>query len=231
MKILILVISITLILAGLTLVNQNLSRAQTDSSKPELIIAWQANNFFPSDYPGKAWAAPNALIILSAEAVKDSKILNLSNAVFYWYLDGQLLKTGQGLKKTSFKASKLEGDNHFISLTVKPEEGGVIETALQIPVFAPQLVIENNLRQTSLPANSQVSFSVTPYFFNIASLNDLDFNWQINSQKQTVKTNQLLVNTGQPLTPEQKNLWLEVSAQNKKNLFEIVSQKMKLLIY
>ncbi len=34
---------------------------------------------------------------------------------------------------------------------------------------------------------------LTPYFFNIASLNDLDFNWQVNSQKQTVKTNQLLV--------------------------------------
>lgn len=219
------------ILFVLTLLVQNLSQAQTIQPRTGLIITWQANAFFPSDYTGKSWATPNALIVLSAEVVKENKILNLANATFYWYLDSQLLQTGQGLKKTSFKVSKLEGDNHFISLTVKPEEGGVIETSLQIPVFAPQLVIENNLRQTSLLANSQILFSVTPYFFNIASLNDLDFSWQINSQKQTVKNNQLLVNTGQPQTPEQKNLYLEVLAQNKKNLFEFVSQKMKLLIY
>lgn len=205
--------------------------AQTVQPKPELIITWQANNFFPSDYAGKAWATPNALIILMAEILTNNKILNLTNATFYWYLDGQLLQTGQGLKKTDFKISKLEGDNHFISLTVKPEEGGTIETSLQIPVFAPQLIIENNFRQPSLPANSQVLFSVTPYFFNIASFNDLDFSWQINSQKQTVKNNQLLVNVGRPSTEEQKNLWLEVLAQNKKNLFEFVNQRMKFLIY
>ena len=53
-------LTIILVLFIFALLNQNSGQAQTIQPKPELIITWQANNFFPSDYAGKAWAAPNA---------------------------------------------------------------------------------------------------------------------------------------------------------------------------
>lgn len=202
--------------------------AQT-ASNYQVFITWQADNFFPSDYQGKAWATPFSPIKASAVLIKDKKNVDLANAEIFWYLDKELISREVGRQTIDFKINKQNGDKHFLMVNIKPEIGGSYESALEIPISEPRLTTTNNFLSNEVPANSQLQNNVIPYFFNIKNLNDLAIKWRVKNQ--TAEGSQLTINTGSPNSTADKTFFIEITASNKKNLFETVVERLKMNIY
>jgi len=219
---------IFLLISGIILAAAPTAFAQTTENY-EVFITWRADNFFPSDYSGKAWAAPFSPIEAAAVLTKNKKIADLSNAEIFWYLDKELIGKGLGRQSESFNISKQSGDKHFLSVSIKTEAGKRHESALEIPVLGPKLAIANNFMSNSVPANSRLQMSVVPYFFNIRSLDDLLMKWRVNNQIS--EGGQLTINTGMPVLKIDKTFFAEIEAQNRKNAFEKISERLKMEIY
>ncbi len=193
------------------------------------IITWQAQNFFPSDYAGKAWATPYSPIEANVTVTKNNKILDLAGAKIFWYLDQDLIDNGTDRPIADFTITKKEGDKHFLLVRISPQSGGNLESALEIPVFNPRLVLDNNFHSAAVPANSQLQMTVAPYFFNIDKFADLLIDWRVQNQKTQGSTAN--INIGSPPTASDKVFFAEITASNKKNIFETITQRFKMNIY
>lgn len=204
----------------------------TAQAVPEVIFTWQVNNFFPSDYPGKAWPTPNSNLTVSLEVIQNNKILDLAQEEFYWYLDNKLTYRGFGLKTVNFKITNYEGRNHFVFVMIKRTNGEQLESAVQVPIFKPRIILENDRRSLSWPAETTVQAMIIPYFFNIANLTELNFEWRVNNQQQNNNNYQLLINTSRPpAAAEKTQIFLEISVENKANPFEFLKEVFKITIY
>lgn len=202
--------------------------AQTPS---QVILTWQAQNFYPADFAGKAPATPNTLVAVSAEVLKDNKFVDLSAANFFWYVDENLIAKGLGRKETKFPVGKLTGDSYFVRVVINTGEQK-IESAITIPIRSQEVVIETDLPENRVKAGSEITLKALPYFFNIDSLEDLVFSWTVNDQKQKVEGNNTLsVNVGTPYAESQQNLNLRLLLQNKKSAFEFAQNKKTIYIY
>lgn len=216
-----LLIPIVIVLAQNQNINQNV---------PEIILTWQANNFFPSNYNGRAWPTFNSNLKVSLEVIQNNKILDVSEEEFYWYVDDVLIRRGIGLKNINFQITNYEGENHLVYVVIKQKNGERIESAVQIPVFQPQIILENNQRSFNWPAETIIQTTIIPYFFNVVDLNDLNFKWSINNQTQNIGY-QFSINTGRPLKPNDNQLFLKILVENKKNPSEFLEKIFKITIY
>jgi len=197
-----------------------ISRAQ--SPQGQVIITWQANNFYPADYKGKALAVNQNTVTVAAELLKNQKLQDLSKATITWFLDDDFLSSGTNLKETTFRITKTKGDSHFVRAVVGlgAEE---FEGTISIPVFGPVVVIENPNPYPLVKGETQLSLRAIPYFFNITGLNDLTLRWQINNGQPIYKSgsdNEIVLNVGSPQQGASNKINVTVFAQNQKNLLE-----------
>ncbi len=196
--------------------------AQTAS---RVLITWQAQNFVPAEYQGKILPAPGANVKLGLELVITNKIQDLSKADILWYLDEKLLGRGQGLKQINFTATKGATDSHFVRVIInynQQEYNGSVD----IPVTSPEIVIKTpSPTNNSVPLGKNV-FQAIPYFFNIAGIQGLIFNWSVNSQ--IIRGDNLLELTLTPPIPSGQSINIRVAAQNLKNDLELGSKEINL---
>lgn len=203
--------------------------ANAQMSGVQAIITWQANNYFPANFQGRALATNKTPISASVELVVNQKIQNISDATIAWYIDGSFFRKGTGLKEISFSVSKAKGDSHSIRVSIRTSE---IETgaSASIPIFDPEIVIETGGAGDLIRGGSQITFQAVPYFFNISSMSDLSFSWKVNGSQKAEGVSALTLNVGSPQTEAQRNLLVEVFAKNLKNAFEFSKQQLKLII-
>ncbi len=193
------------------------SSAQT--SNP-LIITWQANNYFPADYPGKALVTPNTLVIASVELVQKNKFIDLTKADIQWYMNDQILSSGTGMKTTSFSA-RPQSDGYLL-LRVSMNNGGTnYENSLRIPTVQPKITLMLPNAESALGAGKQTDVQALPYFFNVSSLDGLSFFWAVNNQSAAGNGNQITINAGTPGSAYQGLIQIAVTAQNRDNPYEI----------
>ncbi|MFH1161699.1 MAG: hypothetical protein V1696_00240 [Candidatus Jorgensenbacteria bacterium] len=162
----------------------------------EVIITWAVNNFYPSDYEGKALPAGGAVVDVSLEVVQGGKLQDVKNVPITWYLDGDYFVHGAGLKHTTFTVTKRKGDVHSLRV-VANLPGGDREATAIVPVVNREVVIETPYRGLSAPQGNPLVFRAVPYFFNITSIADLLFSWTVGGDTQSASgDNELLVNLG-----------------------------------
>ncbi|MDP1706644.1 MAG: hypothetical protein Q8L36_02385 [bacterium] len=202
--------------------------AQT-ADNHEIFITWQADNFFPSDYQGKAWATPFSPIKASVVLTKNKKIIDLTKADIFWYLDTSLIGHEIGRQSINFSIKKQIGEKHLLRTVVRPENGGTFESALEIPVLSPKIVTTNNFQSLTVPANSRLEIEATPFFFNIKKIDDLRIKWRVRGQ--IAEGSQIIINTGNPTSASDKTFFTEITADNKNNIFEEISKRTKMTIY
>jgi hypothetical protein len=155
------------------------AHAQTDPA--ELVFTWNAENFYPANYPGKAYATEGSPVTVSAEMLQGGRFLDVSEANVKWYLDNKLYAEGRGLKEIQFTAKSRRGSSHIVRALF--ERAGVkTEASVQIPVRAKEVVVESSAPSGSVPANSSVSLLAVPYFWNVSALSDLRFSWRIDNR-------------------------------------------------
>src|SRR3989338_5844802 len=83
------------------LIFANASFAQTSS--PRVLLTWQAKNYVPAGYLGKALPSPSSIVTASVEIIDQGKIADLSKNNVYWYLNGSLVGSGVGKKTVSVR--------------------------------------------------------------------------------------------------------------------------------
>jgi len=200
---------------------------------PSLILNWQTNNFVPSTYEGKILPTNGSTIYLSLIAKNNDTVIDLSNSLILWYLDGDFYDGGVGQTNMQFKVTKVANNFHFVSVNVSVSQpdgsSQVLTQSVNIPIINPQVVI--NVPYTNIPSNSSVSLSAIPYFFNIQSLDDLSFNWKITTPLETQNAsgdNTITINTNDYLKGKQINVALQT--QNNKNPFEFAKNQTTLYV-
>jgi len=217
--------SSVLLLVVVLLVINNVS-AQSISQP---IITWQANNFFPSDYQGKALPSTGTRVSLSVMVIKSGKILNLSGAKIFWYVDEKLINR-EGEPTITFVATKRGGDSHFVRMVIESKDGK-FENSTRIPMVKPSLAIGIPYAGNVVPRNSELRLKALPFFFNVSSLEALKFSWNVGGEKISgVSENELVLKIGTPLSELQRNLLLTASAENIGNPSEFGEEIVRLKI-
>ena len=198
---------------------------------PQIILTWQANNFYPSDYPGKAVASPDSSVTVAAEVLLNSKLLDLSQADFTWLADDKIAGRGKNLKEVSFQTKKTAGDSVFVRVIIEIGEE-TLENSIRIPTERPVVVIDAPLPDRGIASGGAVTLRAMPYFFSVSSLEDLEFLWRVNDMERGGEGRNLItLNVGSPQTEGQRTIRITSSVQNKKNLFEFSNGKIELNVF
>lgn len=196
-----------------------------------VILTWRANNFYPANYQGKALATPNTPITISAELTRNNKLLDLAQANFIWYVDEKFLTSGRAIKEILFPVKKLNGDDYFVR--VKIDLGGEqFETAIHIPVSGQGLIIESPHPRQLVKTDAKIGLEAIPYFFNVPSIKDLIFSWQVNDKDLVGGSdNKITINIGRPITQDQRTIKVVGSVQNRINPLESARTNLNLTVY
>ncbi len=206
-----------------------LSAAQAQTS-PQVILTWQANNFYPADYAGKAFATPKTPVSVSAEVLRNNRFVDISKADFTWLVDEKLVASGAGLKEMVFNVSKAPGDSHFVRVSIKLNNEN-FENALRVPVTKPVLVLEAAYPNALVRAGDKATVEAIPYFFNISSLQNLVFSWQVGegNQQESGSDNKLVLNVGAATGAQ--SLTISGSVRNANDLLEFANDRIRLIVY
>jgi len=160
------------------------------AATPRLFLTWKANNFYPSDFQGKALPTTGSVITASAAVLYDNALVNPRDVLFTWYFDDTWITQETGRREVTVSASKLFGDAHFVRAVALLPTGERIDASVRVPVTSPDLVIETSRgdRDTTLRA--------VPFFFNVSSLANLVFSWEADGGKQSSQNNILSLPSG-----------------------------------
>lgn len=204
-----------------------IANAQTS---PQVILSWQANNFYPADYQGKALATPGTPVAVSAEVLRGGKFVDSSKTSFSWFADGKLLASGVGLKETVLNVSKAPGDSHFVRVSINLD-GEVFDSATRIPVSKQNLVLEAPYPNALVKSGSKAVVEAVPYFFNVSSIQSFVFSWQVggNDLVESGSDNELILNIGAAGGAEPITIF--GSVRNANNLSEFASDRIRLIVY
>jgi len=197
-----------------------LSKAQV---LPEFMITWKANNYAPPEYLGKILPIKNTAVNASMELIDKGKLVNLSPYKVRWFLNDEPLVSGFGMKNANFIVDPFS-NKVFSSLRVEiiNYRGQNLEKIINIPNIDPKVAV--------VRINNE-SFKALPYFLNILTLNQLNFNWSANGiETEGVVENpdMLSIKFITPKTEETINLSLII--QNQKNPLEIINKFMSFQI-
>lgn len=201
--------------------------ADTGSS---LFVTWKANNLFPSNFQGKALPSPGTSIDVSVEMAKNGVIADPAKTLFTWAVDGRNVVEGMGKNRFTFSAEKNADNAHFVRVTAETGSESV-NSSINVPVVAPFSVIETPFPFNSIPKNTRVSLRAVPYFFNVSSLQDLLFGWQMNDFKANMKQDNVLsFDVGDPNRNTAKEVNITSYTQNSLKDYEIIITRKTLTI-
>lgn len=196
----------------------------------QAILTWEARNFFPADFAGKALPSPGTKITVAAEVARNGKLLDLSKASFSWYANQLMLSSGVGKKEFVFTAVKGDDQANFVRAVIK-SGSDTWEAGISIPTVSPQAVVEVPFPGRKLPWASNVALAAVPYFFNTPSYANFDFSWQVGSDKKNAgNDNRLLLDLSTPDTNQTTMLSVNAYIQNKLIPLEIATEKLRLSV-
>jgi hypothetical protein len=195
-----------------------------------ILLGWETNSFYPSNYQGKPLPSDGSLVRVSLQLLKDNKIIDASAVPIKWYVNNKYFNDGVGMTNISFVADEGRGSSYSIKASVKTNED-IINEFLTIPVVQKELIIETTAINGKIKPNSSVTFSAVPYFFNIQSLDDLTISWNIQNQKiPNEKKSTLFVQFGEPKTDSQREIQVGTSVEEKGSFFSTVENTVKIQI-
>ncbi len=223
--------TIPILLALIFLSAALLVKAQTASGTNtyQAVITWDANDYYPSDFKGKPMPTNGTNVSLSVILTQNQRLVDVSSMPILWYVDGNFLGGGVGSYQTSFRVTKTAGDYHTVMVEINTPDGQTISTSESIPVSNYLAIIDAPYPADQVQKNSTVNLEIIPYFFNVSSLNNLLFSWNVNSLQ---KTNQSLDNTLSLQTGSVSPQTVNVSAyiENSSNQYEFANGKINLYV-
>lgn len=192
----------------------------------QVILTWEAQNYTPSDFAGKAPATLSSTVRVAAQGVRNGKLADLSGEDFQWFLDEDLMSEGSGLREFSFKAKKSPPGEYRVRVLVN-DGAEAIQITIKIPVQKPRVTIIPSFSGKNVPGG-ELKFEAAPYFFNVESPEGLSFFWNMNNiiKKSTVGRFFTFNSEG-----DKGDVTLQISAQNPKNLLEVGKETLFFRVY
>lgn len=206
-------LGVFLLIVFLTGVFPTAGQTQTEL---ELIVTWQANTLFPSDYQGKAFPGPRSSITASIEAYQGGKWTDLSRASLTWVLDGKVIGRGEGMQELLFRIPARPAPSLTLKAVVAlPDTGTSFNAFSVIPVLGPQVVIAAPFPERRVAPQSRFTLEALPYFWNAQSLGTIFFSWTANATQQRLKGEHTITLTvGAPTNEHERELQVNVLLQN-----------------
>lgn len=221
---------IQFIFAVLTLLISGVVYAE---SAPEFLVSWRAKTFVPPDYQGKIFPIKNSEVEMAFDVLDGNKLANLNANKINWYLDGNLIKSGIGLKSIKFTVTQENNNDQLVRIAVYNYKNKDLETYVSLPVVSPEAVIDYHSPFANEIKTGQYDFRALPYFFNVSDFNNLIFKWSVNGQKPenaSDKTNTIILNLSSEGLPAAASINLSVIIQNIKNELERATKAINPLI-
>ncbi len=210
-------------------------------------LYWSADSYVPFGYQGRALPVKGSSIIVEVDL--DITGGNSQNLKYSWFLDDvfQEAKSGYGQDRLQFYIRRGNHASHDVLVKIFNESRSFyLERSMSIPVTAPELVIyKRDNSEVNLPyfasaksfkvqSEKEFSFSAIPYFFNINSVRDLEFEWSLG--EKSVEESSLtanifglkIVNKEVEGTLKEK---LKVSATNKQERDQRIQKVINIEIY
>lgn len=157
--------------------------AQSISSSLEFLTSWRADNYAPEWYLGKFLPIVGSSIQVNFELIDGGKPMDLSKNIVRWYVNGDLVKNesdGLGIKSLATIIPKNSGNKMLIRISVVDYDAGpVLEKVMTIPVLKPEAVIDFPYASDKVGSGLSI-LKLTPFFFNINNLNELEVKWSVN---------------------------------------------------
>ncbi|TSC95818.1 MAG: Uncharacterized protein Athens101426_589 [Parcubacteria group bacterium Athens1014_26] len=203
------------------------------AATPEFIVSWKAKTLVPAEYTGKIFPIKNSLVEVGFDLLDNNKIIDLSKYTVSWYLEGDFIKSGAGLKSFIFTTNKANENDQLLRVTVAGYKGADLDKFITIPLASPEAVINYKSPLTNEINIGAHEFTALPYFFNASSLNNLSFNWKVNGeapQNTANKSTILNLNLESQGTPTQTPLNISLSIQNILNALESATKSLNFMI-
>ncbi len=215
---------------GLLVAGYLLPMAFAQVPSPQIIFTWQAHNFYPSNYSGKAAATINTSIVISATVIRNNRFVDISKANFIWYIDGRFFSRGSGLSEIVLKINKLRGDESFVRMSIDLD-GERIEGSFTVPVSGQRTVIEVPSPNNIVFRKRQIVFHAVPYFFNVVSFDNFEFFWSIDNKNQPKqRSNRLVLNIGDSSYLLGEEVLISNTTSNSLNLIETTRTNIRFTI-
>ncbi|MBU2068113.1 hypothetical protein KKE13_00830 [Patescibacteria group bacterium] len=217
-------IFLTFILLGVLFITP----VQGQDPKAEVILTWSTDTYVPLNYSGKVLPSPGSIIEVVADIIPKS--INPQELNYRWFLNRNLEKNASGLGKETFKftSDEIVGGIYSIRLEVINQAGLIIASASQeIKTIEPEIFLETKalLLDSSkylVLANQETVFKIQPYFFNVKTLAELNYQWILNgikaSQISKNNPNIFTIKTGQLTQMIEQEL--KISVESDKNIFQ-----------
>jgi len=208
---------------------------QSQTSEINITLTWSTNTYTPFDYPGKALPVKGSVIEVAANI--DSQEVNPQELNYRWFLNKHLQteQSGQAKSVLGFPVKWTSENEQSIRVEIRDKEENLLGSAyLDIGIVQPQVVIQPITNKGTLPLESSVSsiikeyqisaeqetsFIAQPYFFNISSINELNFNWNLGgreaSQISSDNPHVFILKIGQLIQSIKQNL--KIGVENKNN--------------
>lgn len=161
---------------------------QSQAAITSVTLTWSTNTYVPINYQGKALPSRGSVIEVAANI--NSTDINPKELFYNWFLDDHIQKgnSGQGRqvfkfnigernKKRSVKVDVSNAEKTFsISssyLMLKPQEPEIVLETTLSPTFS------GLIQEYKIASDQTAIFTAQPYFFNINSINDLNYKWSL----------------------------------------------------
>ena len=211
----------------------------------DLGLTWSTNTYAPFTYLGKPLPTYESTVRISLLPLKQPKI-NLDNLIYKWYLDDVFQKyaSGENRQEFMFRPNSAAGTRSFVDLQIEDHEGNIyLKISTNVPIIAPEAVLypadgstdESNLGAPSaaeISPGQEQNFIALPFFFNISSPNDLEYQWTFNGQTiaKIDSPNKFSLKVAEGDLQESFTRELSVSVVNPLNRIQMASGKIEIAI-
>lgn len=164
------IVRLSIIEAGEKIAENTVSIASFNVS-----LAWRTNTFIPADYEGKALPIVGSTITLTA--FPEIKGESPDNLLYTWSVDAESrVRNVLGEQEFSFTIMK-NVSSVFVSVEVSTlNQSSTASKAINIFLAKPQVLLASSLPAFLAPGE-KLELAAQPYYFNIASATDLQYEW------------------------------------------------------
>jgi hypothetical protein len=166
------------LILGLALLSTGFYGVHAQTSE-QFIPFWQARAYAPADFLGKVFPTERTVIDASFELLAGGKFVDLSKRDVIWLVNGNEIGEGVGKKSLTFKNYAYGGDVMEVEVRIFGSDGRATPHSFNIPASAPRLVLRSPYNAAELSARA-LELSALPYFFNVNTLAELAFAWNVN---------------------------------------------------
>lgn len=155
----------------------------------DILLSWKTDSFVPAQYLGKRLPTGGSKVAVLAQVIKDGRVSSASQYEATWFLNKKIVAQGKNITKLEFVADEAVSQYEVI-LVLANSSQGTIEQTIVVPVVKSKLIIDSPYYENFVGAKD-IRLNSLPYFFNVASEDEISVSWTINDNVVAIRSKAL----------------------------------------